>query len=373
MKNWKYISLVILTTLGVTVAGCASGTQSPSPAQDQTQSQQGGSGQQSTEMSEHDKLVEQAKKEGKLVVYGGTPEPQLVQYLEKFHEKYPFIDVSEYFRAGGSKLFSKVMTEIESGQLNADLLASANLGDLIELKKKNLLLEYHSPEGKAIFDNMKDPGYWYAYRINTIPMSYNPDILPEAEAPKTWADLLDPKYKGKIAFEDAGSGSQYAQWYALREVLGDEFFEKLSKQEPKIYNSSGLIAQGLQTGEILVAGSSESFRYYQEAVLKGVPLKLVNPPEGIAGMIAPIGIMKDAKHPAAAKLYVEFALSQEGQKFRNSEVLGAYSSRADVPPPEGMEAYSEINVLIPKDFDDLQKKREVFTETWTRLFQSKQK
>jgi iron(III) transport system substrate-binding protein len=376
VKKISVMPMILIVFL-VILSACASTSKQTSGSSSSPTATQAASSPVTTQPSTNaggnnkDELIAQAKKEGKLVVYGATPEPQLVPVLKKFHELYPFIDTSEYFRAGGSKLYAKVVTELDANQLNADVFASASLDDLVNLKAKNVLMEYKSPEGDAIFANMKDPGWWYAYKISTIPMAYNPQKLPDNEAPKTWQDLLDPKYKGKIGFEDSGSGSQYAEWYALRQVLGDEFFDKLSKQQPKVFNSSGLIAQGLQTGELLIAAQTESFQIYQNGVINGVAIKAINPKEGVAALIGPVGIMKGAKHPASAKLFVDFLLSKEGQQYANSEVLGAYSTRTDVTSPKGMEPYANLKVLVPTDYADLQKQRDVFVKFWTKSFEGK--
>lgn len=356
------VILIIVLVLGTMVSGCASNPQPQNNTQGPTDM--------SNVSDEEKALIEAAKQEGgKLVVYGGTPEPWLNQYLSAFSAKYPFIDTSEYFRAGGNKLYSKLLTEIEAGQNKADIFASANTSDLVDFKKRGLLLEYKSPEGDAIFPDLKDDGYWYGYRISTIPFAYNPNILPDDQAPKSWQDLLDPKYKGKIAFEDSTSGSQFTQWYALKDILGAEYFEKLAKQEPKLYNSSGLIIQGLLTGEILVAGQTESWRLYQEGSIKGSPISGIFPPEGVAGMVATIGILKDAKHPAAAKLFLNWSLSEEGQRLCNSTILGGYSTRDNIPAPKGLPEVTTFKMIYPKDNDDFLGNQPAFVEMWTRLME----
>lgn len=316
-------------------------------------------------------LIEAAKKEGKLVVYGGTPEPWLNDILKAFNKKYPFINTTEYFRAGGNKLYTKLLTEIQAGQNTADIFASANTSDLVDFKERGLLLEYKSPEGEAVTKDYKDPGWWYGYRLTPIPFAYNPTILADKDAPKNWQDLLDPKFKGKIAFEDSASGSQFTQWYALKDILGEAYFEKLSKQEPKIYNSSGLISQGLMTGEVLVAGATEAWRLYQDGTLSGKPIKGVFPTEGVAGMLATMGIVKEAKHPAAAKLFEDWSLSEEGQKLCNAEILGGHSTRDGVPAPKGLPELNSFKLIVPTDNADFLANQPKYAETWARLFETK--
>lgn len=362
-KTNKFISVICVFFLVITLV--LSGCSSSAPAGDSK------SGQNETVSPEQQALIDQAKKEGKLVVYGGTPEPWLNEILAAFSKKYPFIDTSEYFRAGGNKLYTKLLTEIQAGQNRADIFASANTSDLVDFKKRDLLLEYKSPEGEAVFDNMKDPGWWYGYRITPISFAYNPNNLPENQAPKNWQDLLDPKYKGKIAFEDSGSGSQFTQWYAMKDILGEEYWEKLSKQEPKIYNSSGLIMQGLLTGEILVAGATEAWRLYQEGTLKGSPIKGVFAEEGVAGMVATVGIVKGAAHPAAAKLFVDWTLSEEGQRLCNAQILGGHSTRNGVEAPKGLPELSSFKLITATDNADFLANQPKFAADWSRLFETK--
>lgn len=364
MKKRKIVNVILAFSLVTTLllGGCSSKT-TPTTTAPTTPS--------ATAKEPDPALIEAAKKEGKLVVYGGTPEPWLNDFLKAFNKKYPFIDTSEYFRAGGNKLYTKLLTEIQAGQNTADIFESANTSDLVDFKERGLLLEYKSPEGEAVYKGMKDPGWWYGYRITPIPFAYNPTILPDNEAPKNWQDLLDPKYKGKIAFEDSASGSQFTQWYALKDILGEAYFEKLAKQEPKIYNSSGLIIQGLMTGEVLVAGATEAWRLYQDGTLSGKPIKGVFPSEGVAGMLATTGIVKQAKHPAAAKLYTDWVLSEEGQKLRNAVILGGHSTRDGVPAPKGLPELNSFKLIVPTDNADFLANQPKYAQTWSRLFETK--
>src|SRR6266540_1110171 len=147
-----------------------------------------------------------------------------------------------------------------------------------------------------------------------VAMAHNTAKLPAAEAPKNWTDLADPKWKDKISFGHPGFSGYVGTWTVMmRKLYGWQFFDKLAKNNPQIGRSINDTVTMLNAGERVVAGHSPSGPTQQSAQ-KGNPLAMIWPTDGTVLIIAPSGIMKGAKHPNAARLYMEYLLTAEASK-----------------------------------------------------------
>src|SRR5215471_15159305 len=148
---------------------------------------------QSKEMA---KLIEGAKKEKELVIYGTTDLRQSTIINEKFHEKYPFIEV-KLNRLTSDNLYPRVIAEHRSGKFLADLLQNNTLG-MYFLRKGNFLAHYVSAEERFYPKEFVDPGYWVTSAMNMHVIGYNTRTVAPDKLPKTWEDLLKPEWKGKL-------------------------------------------------------------------------------------------------------------------------------------------------------------------------------
>lgn len=158
--------------------------------------------------SNHNALVEAAKKEGTVVVYTSMTIDQMQRMLAAFKAKYPFIEPT-MFRAVGERLLTKIMTEVQAGRYEFDIVQSAETQAYF-LKKKNLLMQYVSPETKFLPKPFVDPqGYWAAVYIMPNVIGYNTQLVKRSEVPRTNEELLNPKWKGKI-----GMDPTKPEWFA---------------------------------------------------------------------------------------------------------------------------------------------------------------
>lgn len=311
-------------------------------------------------------VIEQAKQEGKLSWYTSAPAEASSRFLDAFEKKYPFIKTS-FTRSGTFATIEKYRSELRAGKVKADVMHVLDVGIYLALKEEGNLLKYDSKEYAHYPDIYKDDGYWVALRTVSICMAYNSEALSEEEAPKRWKDLVDPKWKGEIGLEDARiAGSQYAQYYALKKRLGEDFWKGLAAQEPRFAKSSGALVNDLLTGEIKVAGELVGYRVYQSQK-EGAPIKGVWPEEGVPIIIAPLAILAQSPHPNAARLFIDFALSKEGQTLFQ-ELVGAYSMRPDVEPLEGKPKLSELNQLTPASWSDYLEEQEKLREEFAQMF-----
>ncbi|NIO69032.1 MAG: extracellular solute-binding protein, partial [Anaerolineae bacterium] len=145
-------------------------------------------------------LEEAAKEEGALMVYTSMNIDDLEPILAKFMEKYPFIK-AEYYRASGEDVLAKASTEAKAGQHFADVLEGADL-QIFQAVKEGLVAPYVSPEVAAYPEGASDPnGMWTVSRVNAVVIAYNTELVKPEEAPKSYEDLLDPKWQGKIGVE----------------------------------------------------------------------------------------------------------------------------------------------------------------------------
>ena len=144
------------------------------------------------------RLVEAAKKEGNLVWYTSTSVTESKPLLDDFEKLYPFLR-GEIVRASGEKTLNRLMTESQAGRWDFDVVTISEVDALTHAK---LLAPYKSPEAKNFIADFRDPdGYWTAIYVNYMTIGYNPKLVGDKIAPKSWEDLLESKWKGKLAMD----------------------------------------------------------------------------------------------------------------------------------------------------------------------------
>jgi iron(III) transport system substrate-binding protein len=269
-----------------------------------------------------------ARKEGALLLLHGDQEPDVVKFLQVFTEK-TGIEARQQRLLPGTAL-PKLEAEIKAGRSDTDVYWCSDIGLLEDLRSKNQILQYNSPEIAAYGPNYHSnpPGFWTAYVQITQPMMFSGKYVKPAEGPKTWADLLNPRWKGQIGFQNSAAGSQYTWWYLLKDILPADYWDRLLKQQPRVFASSTQIMTEIQNGNLLIGGKVSDFQYVK-AKRDGSPVEIVYPPEGTPSLIQGISIIAGTKRPNAAKAFVDFVLSKEGQTQWNT-IQGSASPRSDV-------------------------------------------
>ena len=313
-------------------------------------------------------LVEAAKKEGKFVWYTSMPTNPAIKFLEAFKQKYPFLDTSEFFRSGSLKVYSRINLETAAGKHLYDVSHVAVLTAYHEWKKKGWLMKYDSPVFEGYPDEIKDPGYWAPFRTFALIMAYNTELLPSGQVPKTWSELVNSKWKGQLGVEGIDSGSQYLQYYTLRNLYGTHYWDQIAKNKPLEYDGTGAIMNGLLRGEIKLAMLQYCFGAYRYRELEKAPIQGIWPKEGVPISVAPMGINKNAPHPHAAKLFFDFALSKEGQ-MKMVELVGAYSGRNDVPAAKGNMPKESFKKFYVTNIDEFSAGLNDFEKVWQKVLQ----
>ena len=283
------------------------------------------------------KLVEGAKKEGQVVIYSAMIVNQALRPLtEGFMRKYPFVKAT-YWRADSEYLTTKITAEVRANNVVADVLEGTGVGELVS--EANLALPYHTPMVDAYPQKYRDPeGLWTATRLSYYSIAYNSRIVAADKVPKTYDDLLDPQWKGKLAWR-IGSASGAALFITnLRIAWGEEraqaYLAKLSEQ--KIINfgsgSARTLVDRVVAGEYPIA--LQIFAHHpliSKAKGASVNSQLLAPvPSTAATMVIPKGL----RHPYAAMLLVDYILSKDGQTI----LLKAdyFPAHPEVPPADAL-------------------------------------
>ncbi len=271
-----------------------------------------------------EELLEGAKKEGKLVIYHTPNVADYRNMLAAFKEKYPFITV-ESFRSLENKLLMRVTAEYKAKKYLPDIIDTRGFSISI-LKEKGILMKYRSPNFKYLSQDFIDPdGYYWANSFTMRVIAYNTNLVAPQDVPKSYEDLLDPKWKGRIFMDDRDY-----EWYGnILEIMGKEkgldFLRRLSKQNIKFRSGRLMLATLQSAGEVplFLTASGHTIEQFRE---KGAPIKWVTF-DPIIVEVGVTGIASQAAHPHAAKLFVNFMSSKEGQ-----EVLGASSGKNPTRP-----------------------------------------
>ncbi len=201
-----------------------------------------------------------------------------------------------------------------------------------------------TPESKFYPEGFKDKdGYWTDVFITVHSVVYNTRLVPPRDIPVKYRDLLNPKWKGKIAFADwRDSTSPCITIYMLKKVYGQKFLEDMAKQQLIIYSAHGGAADAVSSGEAWIALEMLVDRIAVQ-MKKGAPIDF-NVPDPAVFNPRQVAIPKGVPHSSAAKLFVEFSLSKEGQKAFNLDFI-QYSYRPDIDYPANMVPLKKINLF----------------------------
>ncbi|WP_439619065.1 ABC transporter substrate-binding protein [Shinella sp.] len=287
--------------------------------------------------------LEAARQEGSVVIYSASPSELLDSLTKAFNTKYPGI-TAEYYRAGSSQVYERLIAEQDANRVNGDIIHVSDVGTIAELKEAGRLVPYASSEYAAYDPQYVDPDKtWFVARAHFLNIAYNAGQVSDADAPKSLRDLADPKFKGKVGIMDVRlAGGAYTWQYAVWKLYGPEFFAEMAKNEPKLFPGHGPINDRIITGELLV-GVSLNYMTDEAILEKGAPIKALFPTDGAPMIWSPVGIVAKAPHPNAAKVMMDFLASPEGQQIFNSQY--SYSLHPAVKPREGMVPLSDIKVL----------------------------
>ena len=286
-------------------------------------------------------VIERAKKEAEVVWYTSAGLQDSNPMAESFQKDYPFIRVS-VIRAGSGVLINKILNEARAQKGLFDVL-NTNDESVLPLKRRGLIARYVSPEATFYDDDLKDKeGYWHTAYVIPWFLGYNTKMVKKEELPKTYEELLNPKWKGRKIALGSDNGSLILS--GLMRVWGKEkairYFQQLAKQEPAI--QAGAPSSRIQlvaAGEFpLTLASGNTLQTFAS---RGAPVDWV-PLEPVFVQLNTIMLAAQSRHPNATKLFIDFVLSKKGQEMIRSFHRVPARTGVDAEPPRIFKGFKRV-------------------------------
>jgi iron(III) transport system substrate-binding protein len=312
-------------------------------------------------------LIEAAKKEGKVVYYTSIDLPVAERIAKAFEASYPGIAV-RVERTGAERVFQRIGQEYASRIHAVDVVNSSDAAHFIAWKREGML-EPYVPEDVARYypaEHQDPDGMFASFRVGLCVMGYNTDLVKAAEAPTSYADLLDPKWMGKIVKAHPGySGTIMTATYQMVRDLGWAFFEKLAKQRVMQVQSSSDPPKKLALGERSVMVDGTEYNMFIEKE-KGTPVEIVYATEGSPLIVGPNALFKSAPNPNAARLFQSFCFSPPAQQLC-IDFAGLRSLHPQVKEKPGRRPFGEIKKM-KDDPVGVEKTSEEIKAHYSKLF-----
>jgi iron(III) transport system substrate-binding protein len=312
-------------------------------------------------------LIEAARKEGKVVFYTSIDLPFAERIARSFEARYPGVAV-RVERTGAERVFQRIGQEYASGIHAVDVVNSSDAAHFVVWKRDGILAPYLPEEVARHFppQHVDPEGLFASFRVFLCPMGYNTDLVKPAEAPRSFADLLDPKWAGKIVkAHPSYSGTILTATFQTARDLGWSYFEKLAQQRIMQVQSASDPPKKLALGERAIMADGTEYVLIQ---LKetGKPVDVIYPAEGSPLIVGPNGIFREAPNPNAARLFQSYMLSAECQQL-SIDTGGMRSVHALVKEKPGRRPLSEIKVMTD-DPIAVEREAEAIKARYTKIF-----
>jgi iron(III) transport system substrate-binding protein len=312
-------------------------------------------------------LIEAAKKEGKLVFYTAMDLQLAERFGRTFEQKYPGVAV-RVERSGAERVFQRIDQEYRSSIHAVDVVNTADQAHCIIWKRNGWLAPYLPEEvAKNYEKRFYDPDALHVTtRVLVSPFGYNTRLVKAAEAPKSFADLLDPKWAGKmVKAHPAYSGTIMNATFQIARDLGWEYFEKLAKQRIMQVQSATDTPKKIALGEraIMIDGAGYLVIQAKEA---GEPVDLIYPTEGTPLATSPSTIFKGAPNPNAARLFFSWLHGREGQQLL-VDFARQYSPHGQTVEKPGVRKLADIK-LMREDAEGVEKTADEIKTRYGKIF-----
>ena len=312
-------------------------------------------------------LIEAARREGTVAYYTSMELQSAERVARAFEAKYEGIKV-RVERSGAERNFQRIGQEYASGIRVVDVVNSSDASHFIAWKRDGLLAPY-VPEDVAKYyppEHRDADGLFATFRIVLSTLGYNTNLVKAAEAPKSYADLLDPKWKGKIVKSHPGySGATLTSTYEIARDVGWDFFEKLAKQNVMQVQSAADPPKKISLGErsIMMDGGENLASLLKD---QGAPVEIIYPAEGSPLVIGPNGIFKAAPSPNAARLFQSYCFSVEAQQSI-IDVSGYRSVHPQTRERAGRKLLAEIKTM-KDDPEGVERDADKVKARYTKVF-----
>ena len=371
MNKKVLISLLLLVSM-LLLAGC--GADTDDVAKDDTADVEVATDKQEDAPDEPDSepVDTYSREAGRITVYMSGPGSLAKQLEEAFEADRG--DILEVLNAGGGSIAKRIWTEMEAGEIHADVVFSSEPLMFLALKEKGQLDNYISPELSAMQDkyNFGD-GYFTPVNARYGIIVYNVENVNENEVPTSWADLKESRWNNRLALPDATqSATALAITSGIEQIFNFDwtFFEAMNANNAMLLKSNSQVAEKAKTGEV------DAGFLPHDGVLRSInkdrkdgidsPLRIVWPIEGAISIQRPIGIIANASRPeenvALSKEFVDFVLSKEAQEIMKK--FGFISVRTDVSLPKGVP--NNVNSIVV-DWDYASENEENIRKTYEKI------
>jgi iron(III) transport system substrate-binding protein len=304
-------------------------------------------------------LVAAARREGKVVLYTANFLDTEQTVSKRFAQAFPGIQI-EIVRAPTGALITRIKTEAAANRIIADVI---DISDRVQARAMIDEFALYAPPNAADYPQIARTGDRLWPRSgNAWTIAYNSALV--TDPPKSWADLTKPEF-GKQRLGQtvvAAGGGPFNRAMFERKVLGEDYWVKQAAQKPTLYPSQAQMVDAMIRGDIAIAPLVTNLAI--PLATQGAPLKWFFAPEGVPVTVFCAGVAKGASHPNAAKLFLDWALSPEGQALMVE--LGSFSALARAPMPQGVDA-AAIKTWYPDD-DEVAKIFTSWTDDWNKAY-----
>lgn len=279
-----------------------------------------------------------------LTLYTSQPNEDAQMTVTAFEKAHPDIEV-KWIRDGTTKLTARLQAELAAGGAAPDVLLIADSVTMESLKKQDLLAAYKSPEASRYDAQLYDPqGYYYGTKLITTGIAYNTRAPVK---PDSWQDLLKPELKNMTTLPSplySGAAQIHMATLMNDPQLGFAWYEKLKANGAMPQSGNGAVMNAITSGSKGYGVLVDYMAIREKA--KGAPIEFVFPKEGVSIVTEPVAMLKNAKNPDGAKAFIDFVLSDAGQRLVLKQ--GYLPADANLPAPEGFPARESIK-LMPYD------------------------
>jgi iron(III) transport system substrate-binding protein len=309
-----------------------------------------------------------AKKEGKVTLYSTFILTSMKEVMAKFQADTGI--VPENVRLTTAQMYDRVSAEASAGRLAADYVDLTDVTLVMALAQKGVFRAHKVPDFAAIPAVLRDgDGKWYSVMRSLMAIGVNTAVVPAADVPVRWNDLLAPRFKGKAGFMTIDSGgTAFSQFFFLHQRFGAGYWRRLAAQQGRIYPTSSPLATDLARGEVSVAVAPVDALL--DDVRSGAPVKIVVPAEGVPGYTVSGGLTASGPHPHAADVFLNWITSKRG--LAAVAASGAYGSRNDAPAPVNpavaFPPAGNVYNIRPADY---LANRDALTREWHAVFGSR--
>ena len=290
-------------------------------------------------------LEDAARKEGTLTWYVAQVDGETAEVMGRaFTAQYPGVKVA-VIRTTGQVAYERLTQDMKNNAPQCDVFSTTDISHMPALMQKKALANYTPDNAAALapaFRGLGQDGYWYPNHSTLMMIIYNTQNVKPEEAPKNWPDLLDPKWKGKVAFGHPAFSGYVGVWTVqMRKLYGWAYFDKLAKNNPRIGRSGNDPITLLNAGECVTGLGPLATALLTAS--KGNPMAIQYPTDGSMLCIGPSGVLANAPHPSAARLFMNWLLGRECAQVMADNFQTPV--RDDVPPKAGAKPLTEVKLL----------------------------